>query len=158
MGYTHCPDVFPLTLGVLGNVFWKLENDDVGLRNLQAVFVSIDPERDNPDLLKPYVTYFHQSFTGVTGDKKEVNRLCHNLGCDYVTEEEAKNPIISHPTSLFVIDPSAYLVGVFPRPSVSDHIIEIIKPLIQDNQLKSTDVRSNHSLDSTITFVWTNKI
>lgn len=64
-GFTQCPDVCPTTLAEMGKVVKELgaEGDKV-----QVLFVSVDPERDTPELLKQYVTAFHPSFLALRGD------------------------------------------------------------------------------------------
>ena len=64
-GYTHCPDVCPTTLSVLNSVALRLADAPDATR---FVFVTVDPERDTPEVLARYVTYFNGEFVGVTGE------------------------------------------------------------------------------------------
>ena len=57
-GYTHCPDVCPITLGSLGTMFKLLEKDPTVSPEIQSIFVSVDPKRDTPESLKEYVNDF----------------------------------------------------------------------------------------------------
>jgi protein SCO1 len=67
-GYTHCPDVCPITMQQWSEVKAKLgEKGD----NLQVLFVSVDPERDTPELLKKYVPQFDPSFDALTAESSE---------------------------------------------------------------------------------------
>lgn len=63
-GFVHCPDICPTTLSKLGSVM-KLLGDDGP--QVQVLLVTVDPERDTPEVLAPYVTHFHPSFLGLTG-------------------------------------------------------------------------------------------
>ncbi len=71
-GFTHCPDVCPLTLNHLELLMKKLGDD---AKEAQTLFISIDPERDNPKRLKEYLAYFHPTFLGLTGSKIEIFKV-----------------------------------------------------------------------------------
>jgi protein SCO1/2 len=68
-GYTHCPDVCPLTLEMMGDVMSKLGAD---ARRVVPVFITIDPERDTPKVMNAYVSAFGKNFVGLTGDAKSI--------------------------------------------------------------------------------------
>lgn len=64
-GFTHCPDACPTTMVEMAQVAKELGSD---ADKLQVLFVTVDPERDTPQVLKQYVPSFHPSFLGLTGD------------------------------------------------------------------------------------------
>jgi protein SCO1 len=64
-GFIHCPDVCPTTLAELAQVAKELGPD---AKKMQVLFVTVDPERDTPELLKQYVPSFHPDFLGLYGD------------------------------------------------------------------------------------------
>jgi len=64
-GYTHCPEVCPTTLADLGHAMKLLGKD---ADRLQVLFITVDPERDNPEMLAKYIPAFHPSFLGLYGD------------------------------------------------------------------------------------------
>jgi protein SCO1/2 len=68
-GFTHCPDVCPTTLFRISEV---LKATGEKGRNLQALFISVDPERDRPDVLKEYLSSFDERVRGLTGDPAAV--------------------------------------------------------------------------------------
>src|SRR5512135_927721 len=72
-GYTHCPDVCPLTLSHLRDVKKTI---DANSDQVQVVFVTIDPDRDTTDIMRQYVAHFDQQFTqkfkGLTGTPQEI--------------------------------------------------------------------------------------
>ncbi len=70
-GFTHCPDVCPTTLGEMALIMKEL-GDDAG--RVQVLFVTVDPQRDTPEVLKQYVPAFHPSFLGMTGSADDVAR------------------------------------------------------------------------------------
>ena len=77
-GFTNCPDVCPLTLANIDQVMEKLnkfENE-----KLKVYFVSIDPERDNPESIKEYLTSFKNKIYGITGDPEKIFLLSRSWG------------------------------------------------------------------------------
>jgi protein SCO1 len=74
-GFTHCPDVCPTTLARLVQVVKAAKVPD-----LKVLLVSVDPERDTPELLERYVHAFSPEFGGVTGKPEEIQRLAKEFG------------------------------------------------------------------------------
>jgi len=70
-GYTQCPDVCPTTLGALGEAMKQLGPDG---DRVQVLFVTLDPERDTPELLAKYVPSFDARFLGLLGNADEIER------------------------------------------------------------------------------------
>jgi protein SCO1/2 len=64
-GFTHCPDACPTTLAEMAQVMRELGAD---AERVQVLFVTVDPERDTPEVLRQYVPAFHPSFLGLVGD------------------------------------------------------------------------------------------
>lgn len=117
-GYTHCPDVCPTTLAMLDKVFRELGQEPTSNRDVQFVFVSVDPERDTPELLGKYVGYFNPEFLGVTGAAEALTPLTRALGI-YAEREPPDangNYLVSHGAAVLLIDPAGRLLGVFQAP------------------------------------------
>jgi protein SCO1/2 len=68
-GYTHCPDVCPTTLFEISQLFGKLGPD----KKVKALFITVDPERDTPALMKEYVSNFDKRIIGLTGDRASID-------------------------------------------------------------------------------------
>ena len=104
-GYTNCPDFCPATLATLD---WML--DQLGDRSdqVQVVFVSVDPERDTPEVLQRYLDAFRPGMIGLTGDLTTLKETVEGYGAfastthELHTEEEPG--VVVHSTRLFVID------------------------------------------------------
>jgi protein SCO1/2 len=123
-GYTHCPDVCPSTLYDLKLVHEKLGqlNGDPASGH-QVLFVSVDPERDTPEQLNQYVSYFHPDFIGVTGPPEQLAPLTMQLGIAYRIEEHEAGSTqynVDHSVSVLLMDPQGRLHGVFPAPHDAD--------------------------------------
>jgi len=117
-GYTHCPDVCPTTMASLGMAFKILEKDPTVSSQIQGIFVSVDPERDSPELLDKYVAYFHPDFQGVTGDTSQVDALSRAMGALYTIDRggSAESYLVTHNSSIFVVDPRGRRYGRLPPP------------------------------------------
>ncbi len=119
-GYSHCPDVCPTSLAIMKRVAKKLRAEDKE-KNTRYLFVSLDPFRDTPDVLKEYVTFFDPAFTGITGEKVEIDKLSERVGViyDYEGDVRDENFIVNHYAAILIIDPKARLrAHILPPHSV----------------------------------------
>lgn len=116
-GFTHCPDVCPTTLGLLKAVAQQL-----GAQAPAMIFLSVDPERDTPAVLKQYVQYFGPAITGVTGPHDALDRLCQGLGIAYVRIPGATDAdyTVDHSAALVLVDPQGRVAGYFTPPLKAD--------------------------------------
>ncbi|MDX8411148.1 MAG: SCO family protein [Mariprofundaceae bacterium] len=120
-GYTHCPDICPTTLNVLAATFEKLARKPAVAPEIQGVFVSVDPKRDTPELLKKYVSYFDDGFSGITGSTAQIDALTRQVGALYALHSENEKDTsyeVTHNSTIFLIDPEGRLYGRFPPPQV----------------------------------------
>ena len=102
-GYTHCPDVCPLTLARLHVVLQRLGSaaDDV-----RVLFVSVDPARDTPSALHDYVHAFDPHVTGLTGTASEIEALAkrYRAAFDREAPKSDGNYEVSHSSGIYVFD------------------------------------------------------
>ena len=125
-GYTYCPDICPTTLSTLTGVIKKLQADPHRLSNIQVAFVSVDPQRDTPDLLEGYLKYFNEAFQGVTGTTQDIDKLTRQFGAGYMKEPETApgQYLVSHTSSIFLINPHGQLLAAFSPPHDPNTIVE----------------------------------
>jgi protein SCO1 len=115
-GFTHCPDVCPMTLQVLARAQQALEDAPGELRPAIA-FVSVDPGRDKPGQLAHYVAAFDADLRGLTGDDAALTTLTKALGAAYVRVDGANGDYtMDHTAAVFLLDPQARYVAVFTPP------------------------------------------
>ncbi|RDL43357.1 SCO family protein [Marinomonas piezotolerans] len=128
-GYTHCPDVCPLTLA---NVKVALKQLPDNLRDqVQVIFVSVDPMRDTPDHLSQYVQFFDPSFVGVTGSKEEIDQVVRQYGAFYrIESSEGSDYTVSHSARLYLIGKDNEIKQYLYHDSQSEEIAEAIKELL----------------------------
>ncbi len=80
-GFTHCPDVCPTDLAVIGQALRRFEESDPErAARVAPIFVSVDPERDTAAVLKEYVSAFHPRLVGLTGTKQQVADMVKRYG------------------------------------------------------------------------------
>jgi protein SCO1/2 len=116
-GFTHCPDVCPMTLQVLARTLHAF--DDVPPeRRPTARFISVDPARDTPEQLARYLGAFGADIHGMTGTEEAIQGLTRALGVAYarVDEPGGRGYTMDHTAALFLLDPQARLVAVFTPP------------------------------------------
>ena len=112
-GYTQCPDVCPTTLAELGQVKKALGPD--GAR-VQGIFVSVDPERDTPELLKAYVANFGSDFVALRGDAEQTKAAAKHFKVFYnkVAGKTATSYTVDHTAGSYVFDTTGQ-VRLFTR-------------------------------------------
>ena len=117
-GYTHCPDICPMTLAILARAREDIVKSTVGAKDVQFVFISVDPDRDTASKLRQYVTYFDTSFLGVTGDNAQLGNLAGQLGAAYqvAITPGVENYPVYHTAAVFLVDPRARYHAVFAPP------------------------------------------
>lgn len=123
-GFTHCPDVCPITLHVMKDVVTKLEEQQQ--TPPQIVFVSVDPVRDTAEIMKEYIGYFDEEFVGITGDVNQVHSLTSSLGIVASFTANADDPEnygVDHTASLLLVDPQRRVRAKVTPPHDASKII-----------------------------------
>jgi protein SCO1 len=108
-GYTHCPDVCPATLGELFGV-WEESPD------MQAVYITVDPERDTPEFLTEWTRYLPENLHALTGSPGAIRRAAENFGVRYARVETTSTSgyTMSHTAELYLIDKHGQLLLSYP--------------------------------------------
>lgn len=122
-GFTHCPDICPATLQVLATAKRALAVK--GQRPLpRIVLVSVDPERDTPEVLGQYVDYFGDDNLGLTGTMEEIRKLTHGLGVYFEKRStDGDDYSVDHWAGVYVIDPDGNRHSVIGAPHVVDNYV-----------------------------------
>ncbi len=105
-GYTHCPDVCPLTLATVAQALKKL--GPRAANQINMLFVSVDPKRDPPRVLKRYVKAFGPHIVGLTGTQSQLQDLTkrYRVAYRYGKPDGDGNYVVYHSAAIFVFDPS----------------------------------------------------
>lgn len=125
-GYTYCPDVCPTTLHILKKINNDLKRMSKTSSDIQVVFVSVDPERDTPEILKKYTAYFNKDFIAVSGQPDNILKFSKQFAAAYIKEPAKKSGdyLVSHTSSIFLVNPQMKIVASFSPPHYTDTITE----------------------------------
>jgi protein SCO1/2 len=127
-GYTHCPDICPTALNDL-----SLALDQLGAKktNFGIVFISVDPERDTPAVLKSYVESFGGPIEGLTGTSAEVAQAANDYKVYYAKHPRADGGYdMDHSALIYVMDPQGRFTATFTPDDTSDTIAARLKKLV----------------------------
>jgi protein SCO1 len=110
-GYTHCPDVCPTTLSDISAAFKELGPD----KKIAALFVTVDPERDTPDVLKAYLEHFDSRVIGLTGDQQRTAAIAKafRVYAKKVTDEGTGDYTVDHSGVVYLMDKRGRFVSAF---------------------------------------------
>ena len=132
-GFTHCPDVCPTTLAEMKLVMEKL--GDTG-RDVQVVFVSVDPDRDTSEKMQTYVEHFNPSFLGLSGTIQELEPVWNDYSItrEAVESDSAFGVIINHTARVFLVDPQGNMRLTFAYQTPVEDIVHDIRLVLEQEQ------------------------
>ena len=128
-GFTHCPDICPTDLMAIAGALNALgaQADQV-----QALFITLDPQRDTQALLSTYVDAFHDNLIGLTGSERDIRRVAHayKVYFNKVPGKTDDDYAIDHSAYIYLMDRDGKFGGVFPPSTSPDRIAHVLKPLV----------------------------
>jgi len=127
-GYTACPDICPTTLATLRDLAGLLEERE----DVQYVFVTVDPVRDDLQRVADYLDYFDPDFIGVGGEPADIEAFMQQLNVAAVRRkaEDSDAYTISHTSAVMLIGPEAQLLGAFSPPHQASRMAEQFHTLV----------------------------
>ena len=130
-GYTYCQDVCPITLAHLTEAWKKMGG---AARDVQLIYVTVDPARDNPERLREHLTAFNPSFLGATGTPEELQAVEKAYGVE-ARQVASTNPALpyamDHSSSLYLVDRQGKLRGLVPFGTPVDDIVHDLEYLLK---------------------------
>ena len=123
-GFTNCPDVCPLAM-IYATDF--LNSLGAAASSLQVVFVSVDPARDTPDMLKEYLGNFDSRIVGLSGVDQKVAEAAQAFGAYYREEPVGYTYTMDHSTAFYLVNPEGGLLRAFAPQNVGDDVTDEIK-------------------------------
>lgn len=127
-GYTYCPDVCPTTLAEMALLLKELGHD---AERLQAIFISVDPERDTPTVLKTYTPFFDPRILGLTGSTAVIKRIAQNYKVRYakvkVSNTDPEHYVVDHTAGMFLLGPDGLLIRKFAYGRPIDSVLADLK-------------------------------
>ena len=119
-GFTNCPDVCPMTLNKMDIVLDKLKNKK---KNLKVFFISVDPERDTPEVVKNYLSNFDNNFVGITGEPEKIFLLYQSWGVmskKIFLENGEYN--IDHSSPVILLKDGKYIAMISHRDDIKNSV------------------------------------
>jgi protein SCO1/2 len=128
-GYTHCPDVCPTTLSDFAVALQQLGPQ---AERVQVIFVTVDPQRDTPEMLKQFVPAFNPGFLGMYTDAETLERLVKEFKVVYqkTSVKAADDYLLDHSAGTYVYDPKGRLRLLMPYGSPPEAIAQDLKALL----------------------------
>ena len=132
-GFTHCPDICPMTLQVLATA--KQQLAEAGASPLpRIVLVSVDPERDTPELMRQYVDYFGEGNLGITGSLDGISQLTEGLGIYFKKQPaDGDNYNVDHSAAVLVVDPDGRFHALFSGPHVVENYVNDLPIVLEQS-------------------------
>lgn len=130
-GYTHCPDICPITLGRLRGVINQLPDDVAD--QLRVLFVSVDPQRDGPQELRAYTDQFGERFVGLTGSRERLDALTKRYRTTYgYGEPDAQgNYEVTHGSAVYAFTRQGEIRLLFRSGDNTEAIAGDLEQLVQ---------------------------
>ena len=126
-GFTHCPDICPMTLNKLSMILERLKQEN---KSLKVFFISIDPERDTPEVMRDYLSSFGDQFIGITGEPEKIFALSKSWGI--VKEKiftEDGNYTLNHSSPIILLKDGKYVATIRQQDDIKKSLKKIKKYL-----------------------------
>ena len=130
-GYTACPTVCPISLATIANVYTRMSPTE--LQGTRALFISLDPERDNLELLERYTKYFHPNIIGLTDEISALKNVAEKYGVKFkktLVPDSTLGYVISHSSDIILVDRDGVLRMTIPHDTETDHLLKQLKLLL----------------------------
>ena len=117
-GYTFCPDVCPVDMQVIGAGLRRFESEDAGrAARVQPIFISVDPARDTPPVLRQFVAAFHPRMIGLTGSEAEIAQVARTFRVYYERGEPSPGGgyMVNHTRMAVLYGPEGQPIAMIPH-------------------------------------------
>lgn len=130
-GYTSCPDICPTTMAELKTALDKIGEENA--RNVQVVFVTVDPERDTPQRVQEYVNHFNKDFVGLSGPESQLAKIWSEYGVfrEIVEGTSAAGYLVNHTARVTLIDQDGNLRVSYGFETPVEDIVHDLKLLLR---------------------------
>ncbi len=131
-GFSNCPDICPTTLLDMQKIDKKLQA--LNIASPRFIFVSVDSDRDTPEVLNEYINFFNPEFYALTGDAANILSVASQLGVAYNVADHQPGDLVydvDHASALFVLNPQGERIGLFSAPHDIERITQDLATLIE---------------------------
>lgn len=128
-GYTYCPDICPIDMQKIAAGLKQLEaKNPAKAAKVVPVFVSVDPERDTPAVLKQFVSSFHPRMMGLTGTPAEIARVAKEFAVYYKVEPKSAGGgyLVDHSTLAFLMGPDGKPIALIAHDQTPDQVAALL--------------------------------
>lgn len=127
-GFASCPDVCPTTLGLVGASLKDLSTEEMG--QVQPIFISVDPERDQGQMLMDYAQYFHPKMIGITGTPAQVKQVAKQYDTLFYKEKLSDSALaytVNHTSKTYVISKDGKSMQILPHSMTRPELLASIR-------------------------------
>lgn len=131
-GFTYCPAICPTELQKISAALKNIEKNQPDLAaKIQPLFISVDPERDTPAVLKEYVSLYHPRLIGLTGSQAQIDAVKkdYRIYSAKVESENSTDYTVDHSSFIYFMGPDDTLLGIYRASDTADMITAEIKKL-----------------------------
>lgn len=132
-GYTYCPDICPTTLVEAAAIMKRLGDR---AERVQPIFITVDPQRDTPEVMATYTAYFHPRIIGLTGSAALVEHAARNFNVRYEKVTEPGAPPdryhVDHSAGMYLLGPDGSYIRKFGYSTPAAEIVERIDALLSE--------------------------
>jgi protein SCO1/2 len=129
-GYTSCPDTCPTTLFAIAAALEGLGPDAA---KVQAIFITVDPQRDTPEVLEAYTRAFDRRIIGLTGSRDQIAAAAQEYGAYYArrpTGSVGGDDVIAHSSNIYLMSPLGKFVRGVDAGTSADHLAEMLREVM----------------------------
>ena len=133
-GYTYCPDICPVDLQQIGLAMKQLEESDPEVaKRVQPIFITTDPERDTPAVMKEYVAAFHPRLIGLTGTPEEIAAVSKSFGVYALKQENegSSEYLVNHSRLAMLFGPKGEPIALLPHEDGANAIAAELKKWVK---------------------------
>lgn len=130
-GFTLCPDVCPTTLSTIQTVLGQLGEK---AEQVQPIFISVDPQRDKPEILKSYLQYFSNDYIGLTGTIEDIDKVVKQYQgfYSYMGNVSANQYMVDHTSNLYIINTMGEVTNVMQFGLPPQAITNVINKILDE--------------------------
>ena len=127
-GYSFCPDVCPTDLQTIGRALDRFEKDDPQrAAQVQPIFITVDPTRDTPQVLRHYVANFHKRLIGLTGTQAQIDTVRKEYGISAaIPEGHGKDYLVDHARLTTLFGPDGQPIAFLPSDESVDAVVKAL--------------------------------
>ena len=129
-GYTFCPDICPTGMAVISQALDLLGNK---AKRIKPIFITVDPKRDNVEIMAEYHSHFHPSFSNLTGTLDQIRRVAKLYRVYYKKSDasEAENYLMDHSSIMYVLSPEGEYINHFGPEITPAQIVAFFNRIFQ---------------------------